>query len=109
VNGRAFGGLPVANNMKKELQMAGGTENLVVAARTKWLDASAMASSLASEVFDGERHYGDREARLEDEGRVQSARSEADRLFREYTIWSAASWNPRWWHSSGLGVDPILT
>jgi hypothetical protein len=71
--------------MKEGLKMAGGSESLVVVSRTKWLEASAKASSLASEVFNEDRHYGDQQARLEDEGRVQSARLEAERLFREYS------------------------
>jgi hypothetical protein len=71
--------------MKGSLQVASGNENPVGVARTQWLEASARAASLASEVFDEGRQYGDPQARMEDEGRVQSARVEADRLFREYS------------------------
>ena len=53
-------------------------------ARTRWLEASAGASKLASELFKVGDGYGDPEARVADEHRLQSARVEAERLFREY-------------------------
>jgi hypothetical protein len=56
----------------------------VAAARARWLAASENASQLASELFQPGSGYGDPEARAADEHRLQSARLEAERLFREY-------------------------
>lgn len=52
-------------------------------ARAKWLSASEQASRLAAELFQL-GGYGDPEARLQDEHRLQNARHEAERMFREY-------------------------
>ena len=53
-------------------------------ARERWLSASEQASKLASELFQPGGGYGDPNARLQDEHRLQTARHEAERLFREY-------------------------
>lgn len=59
------------------------TDN-VQAARARWLEANEAASRLAAELFQPGSGYGDPEARAADEHRLQSARLEAERLFREY-------------------------
>ena len=56
----------------------------VEAARQRWLTASDHASGLAAELFQPGSGYGDPDARLQDEHRLQTARHEAERLFREY-------------------------
>ncbi|MBX3178323.1 MAG: hypothetical protein KF886_13260, partial [Candidatus Hydrogenedentes bacterium] len=43
-----------------------------------------MASNLASELFQLGSGYGDPDARAQDELRLESARLDAERLFREY-------------------------
>ncbi|MFA5354467.1 MAG: hypothetical protein WC291_09570 [Thermodesulfovibrionales bacterium] len=53
-------------------------------ARLRWLNASERASQIASELFQSGSGYGDPEARNQDEHRLQSARHDAERLFREY-------------------------
>ena len=58
--------------------------NEVEQARIRWLHASDSASQIASELFQPGSGYGDPEARNQDEHRLQSARHEAERLFREY-------------------------
>lgn len=50
----------------------------------KWVSASETASKLATELFQPGSGYGDPEARMQDEHRLQTARHEAERLFREY-------------------------
>ena len=55
----------------------------VEVARTKWFSASEAASKLASEMFQPGSGYGDPEAQMQDEHRLQTARREAERLFRE--------------------------
>lgn len=45
---------------------------------------NALASKLAAELFQPGTGYGDPEARAADEHRLQSARLDAERLFREY-------------------------
>jgi hypothetical protein len=57
---------------------------MVEAARAKWLAASEAASKLAAELFQPGSGYGDPDARAADEHRLQSARLDAERLFREY-------------------------
>ena len=52
--------------------------------RARWLEASEAASKLAAELFQPGSGYGDPEARAADEHRLQSARLDAERLFREY-------------------------
>jgi len=56
----------------------------VDAARARWLQASDHASQLAAALFQPESGYGEPEARMADEHRLQSARHEAERLFQEY-------------------------
>lgn len=53
-------------------------------ARLRWIEASESASRLSSELFQPGSGYGDPEARAQDEHQLQSARLEAERLFREY-------------------------
>ena len=60
------------------------TSRDVRAARAKWIEASERASKLAAELFQPGSGYGDPDARAADEHRLQSARHEAERLFREY-------------------------
>ena len=56
----------------------------VSAARERWLTAGEELSKLSAELFQSGSGYGDPEARLNDEHRLQSAREEVQRLFREY-------------------------
>ena len=56
----------------------------ITAARARWLEASQRASQLAAELFQPGSGYGDPDARQADEHRLQSAREDAERLFREY-------------------------
>jgi hypothetical protein len=56
----------------------------VGAARDRWLKASERASQLATELFQPGSGYGDPDARVANEHRLQSARHDAERLFREY-------------------------
>jgi|GEM_PF-1827706 len=56
----------------------------VAGARDRWLLASDRAAQLAAELFQDGSGYGDPNARIADEHRLQSARIEAERLFREY-------------------------
>ncbi|MGH8584600.1 MAG: hypothetical protein ACREWG_17910 [Gammaproteobacteria bacterium] len=58
--------------------------NGVEEARARWLSASDRASKLAAELFQPGSGYGDPEARAADEHRLQSARHDAERSFREY-------------------------
>lgn len=58
--------------------------DLVASARLRWLAASERASNLAAELFQPGSGYGDPEARQQDEHRLQTARDEVERLFREY-------------------------
>jgi hypothetical protein len=53
-------------------------------ARSRWLLASAHASKLSSELFQPGSGYGDPDAREADLHRLQSAKDDAERLFREY-------------------------
>lgn len=54
------------------------------AARRKWLSANDAVSELAAELFQLGSGYGDPEARMQDEHRLQTSRHEAQRLFQEY-------------------------
>jgi hypothetical protein len=56
----------------------------VIAARSRWLAASERASSLATELLQPGSGYGDPEARDADVHRLETARAEVERLFREY-------------------------
>ena len=58
--------------------------NEVEEARLRWLKASKRASQIASELFQPGSGYGDPEARQQAEHLLQSARHDAERLFREY-------------------------
>ena len=60
------------------------TSSGVEAARARWMRASEAASKLAAELFQPGSGYGDPDARAADEHRLQSARLDAERLFREY-------------------------
>jgi hypothetical protein len=53
-------------------------------ARGKWVSTSEAASKLAAELFQPGSGYGDPDARMQDEHRLQTVRHEAERLFREY-------------------------
>ena len=65
------------NFLKKE-------NDAVVEVRSRWLTASEHASHLATELFQPGSGYGDPDARRADEHKLQTARNEAERLFREY-------------------------
>jgi len=56
----------------------------VETARKKWLAASKAASQLANKLFQQGSGYGDPDARLQAEYRVQTARHDVDSLFQEY-------------------------
>ena len=53
-------------------------------ARQRSLEASATAARIASELFQPGDGYGDPQALIQDQHRLESARAEAERLFREY-------------------------
>lgn len=59
-------------------------DDSIAIARSRWLSAGDHASKLAAELFQPGSGYGDPDARLADEHSLQSAKEEADRLFREY-------------------------
>jgi hypothetical protein len=69
---------------KVQLMAREEKHNEVEEARLRWLNASERASQIASELFQSGSGYGDPEARKQDEHRLQSARHDAERLFREY-------------------------
>ncbi len=56
----------------------------VEAARSRWIDASELASQLSREMFQPGSGYGCPGAESQDVHRLQSSRNEAERLFREY-------------------------
>ena len=58
--------------------------NDIALARAKWIRASDAASSLAKSMHQSGSGYGDPDAQIQDEHRLQTARHEAERLFREY-------------------------
>ncbi|GJL66957.1 MAG: hypothetical protein NPIRA05_19280 [Nitrospirales bacterium] len=58
--------------------------NPVDKARSQWLAASQNVSHLGAELFQPGSGYGDPEERRNDEYRLQFAKDEAERLFREY-------------------------
>ncbi len=61
------------------------TEHAAVSdARSRWIDASARASNLAAELFQPGSGYGDPDAREQDVHRLETAKAEAERFFREY-------------------------
>lgn len=53
-------------------------------ARSRWLEASERASQLAADLFQPGSGYGDSGARAADEHRLQSAKHDAEQLFRQY-------------------------
>jgi outer membrane murein-binding lipoprotein Lpp len=63
---------------------ASALESQVNTARQKWYGASERASSIAQEMHQPGTGYGDPEALLQAEHHLNSARFEADRLFRDY-------------------------
>ncbi len=70
---------------KKPMDAARSAEvDPIETSRLQWLAASELASKMAAEMFQPGSGYGDPDARANDEHRLQSARLEADRLFREY-------------------------
>ncbi|WP_248767829.1 hypothetical protein [Pseudomonas sp. MWU12-2345] len=60
------------------------TMNKVDLARAKWVGASDAASELGKVMHQLGSGYGDPEARMQDEHRLQTTRYDAERLFREY-------------------------
>jgi hypothetical protein len=56
----------------------------VTEARARWLEANQHASSLASEMLQDGSGYGHPDALAQDVHRLEAARAEAERLFREY-------------------------
>ncbi len=65
------------NFLKKE-------NDAVAEVRSRWLTASDHASRLATELFQPGSGYGEADARRADEHKLQTAKDEAERLFREY-------------------------
>ena len=53
-------------------------------ARSEWLKARERAAELANKLFQPDSGYGDPEARASDEHLLQSARHDAENLYREY-------------------------
>ena len=72
--------------MHSEGEMKGSQKHNgnVEAVRSKWLEANDRVSKLEAELFQPGSGYGDSDALAADEHRLQSARHEAERLFREY-------------------------
>jgi len=58
--------------------------NEVAQAHSRWREASEKVSQLNSELFQLGDGYGDPGARAADEHRLDSARHDAERLFREF-------------------------
>jgi hypothetical protein len=53
-------------------------------ARCRWMAASDQASTVAAELFQPGSGYGCPEAEMQDRHRLETARGDAERLFREY-------------------------
>ncbi len=70
--------------MKKPEYSISKKNDAVAETRSRWLAASENASHLATELFQPGSGYGDQDARRADEHRLQTAKDEAERLFREY-------------------------
>lgn len=58
--------------------------NNIDLARAKWIRASDIASNLAKSIHQVGSGYGDPNAQIQDEHLLQTARYDAERLFREY-------------------------
>ncbi len=58
--------------------------NDVEAARQRWFEAVDVAANLASGLFQPGSGYGDPDAMIQDQHRLESARAEAELRFREY-------------------------
>jgi hypothetical protein len=56
----------------------------VAEAKERWQAASIEASKLASTLFQPGSGYGDPDARVADEHKLQTAKEEAERLYREF-------------------------
>jgi hypothetical protein len=52
--------------------------------RSRWIDAADQASALSVELFQSGSGYGCPEAEMQDRHRLETARCEAERRFREY-------------------------
>ena len=70
------------NKMKKPSQQS--EDDTITLVRARWIEASERTSQLAAKLFQPGSGYGDPDARAADEHRLQSARLEVERLFREY-------------------------
>lgn len=75
---------------KKERDEATASRALLDA-QLRWQDASAEASRLANELFQPGSGYGDPGASETDQRRLDAARGEAERLFKEYQGLRSAS------------------
>jgi hypothetical protein len=53
-------------------------------ARNRWVTASGRATTVACELFQPGNGYGCPEAEQQDKHRLETARSDSERLFREY-------------------------
>lgn len=60
------------------------TRSEVDEAHARWRSASASASKLGAELFAPGSGYGDPDALMADQHRVQAAKDEAERLFQDY-------------------------
>lgn len=59
-------------------------KDLVADSRKEWLAAIDRVAKLRADMYRPGNGYGDPEARFADEHKLQSAREEADQLFRQY-------------------------
>jgi hypothetical protein len=83
--GLAVSDLKEQSNMNEPKKLNQQSESdIITVARARWLEASDRASQLAAELFQPGSGYGDPDARVADEHRLQSARLGVERLFREY-------------------------
>lgn len=67
--------------MRKQIETK---RSAVSEAKQRWHDASIKASKLAATLFQPGSGYGDPDAQLNDEHKLQTAKEEAERLYREY-------------------------
>ncbi len=70
--------------MKESEQNFLKKNDTVAEARSRWLAASENASHLTAKLFQPGSGYGDPDASRADEHQLQTAKDEAERLFREY-------------------------